>query len=210
MPPPPAVKDARFAAYLHDAGFSGADLVTSIAIGMAESGLNASAKHSNSNGTTDWGFMQINDVNKPSAREKTNSVWNARKAHSLYAARHGFGDWSTFNSGAYRGHLDAARAAVKQLQTNGPQWERDTVRGCLAGKYDTMGSNPFDSAGNAIGNAKDAITNPLAALPEQIAKIGSNILSVIVALVFVVLGVVILLRSAATAEVRKTVKGVLS
>lgn len=153
--------------------------------------------------------MQINDVNHPTQAEKTNSVWNARKAHSLYAARGSFKDWATFNSGAYRSHLDAAKAAVKQLQTNGAQWERDIVRGCLAGKYDTMGSNPFDTAGNAIGNAKDAIANPLGDLPGQLGKIGSNALSILVALVFVVLGVVILLRQSAPKVAGQIVKGAL-
>ncbi|HEY6018771.1 MAG TPA: hypothetical protein VIY48_02445 [Candidatus Paceibacterota bacterium] len=183
--PPPSEARVRYAAYAHGAGFSGSALVTALAIGIAESGLDMTAVHTNSNGTKDWGAWQINDVNHPTQEEKTNAFANAKKAFSIYANRgHRFNDWSTFNSGAYRAHLAEAQNLVTQLQKKGPAWERATIAG--AGSYDK--SVPTTAIN--IPNPLDA----LKAIPQTIQNVASNTLTVIVAGILLVMGIILITR----------------
>lgn len=181
--PPPSEQRVRFAAYAHAAGFSGSALVTALAIGIAESGLDQNATHKNSNGTTDWGAWQINDVNHPTQEEKTNAYANAKKAHAIYVgAGSRFTPWATYNSGAYRSHLTEASNLVRQLQQKGPAWERATVAG--AGSYDK--AVPTISVGNPL--------DALKSLPQTLQNISSNILTALTAGVLLVLGIVLIAR----------------
>lgn len=85
------------------AGFRGHDLDVAVAIVMAESGGNTRASNTNKNGTTDRGLFQINSVHGAASTFDVNK--NAAAAFSLYKKRGGFGDWTTFNTGAYKKFL---------------------------------------------------------------------------------------------------------
>lgn len=56
------------------AGFSPTDAVVATQIAWAESGWNPNATHKNSNGSTDYGLMQIND--RANADVLTNGSWS--------------------------------------------------------------------------------------------------------------------------------------
>ena len=62
--------------------------------------------HSNSDGSLDWGYFQINTVHlkRPDVnlRDLLDCKANIDFAYKLYTENHGFGAWSTFRSGAYR------------------------------------------------------------------------------------------------------------
>jgi hypothetical protein len=64
--------------------------------------------HYNSNGTLDWGYLQINTVHLKRAGVNLRGLLDCKAnldfAYQLYTER-GFEPWSTFNSGAYRQFL---------------------------------------------------------------------------------------------------------
>jgi hypothetical protein len=65
--------------------------------------------HYNTDGTLDWGYFQINTVHlkRPGVvlRNLLDCRANIDFAYELYAERHGFTPWSTYNSGKYREFL---------------------------------------------------------------------------------------------------------
>lgn len=108
-----------------NAGFSGDDLVTAVAIAYAESGGNRYsynpesayfARH-NIDGTNlgSYGLWQIFLYAHPEFNDWDlyDPEMNAKAAYSVYqAAGNTFTPWSTFNSGAYTAHLDKATSEV--------------------------------------------------------------------------------------------------
>jgi hypothetical protein len=62
--------------------------------------------HSNSDGTLDWGYFQINTVHlkRPglNLRDLLDCKANIDFAYQLYREKGDFTPWSTFNNGAYR------------------------------------------------------------------------------------------------------------
>lgn len=212
---PPSELGTRVAAYLHNAGFAGNDLVIAVAIAKAESGWNFLASHANSDGTHDWGLMQINDIHKPTQVQKTNPIANAKLAHDIYSRAHGFTPWTTYNSGAYKGHLPEASQAVKDLQAKGSQWERDTIK--LQPVGDSNGANPTTGETSSlnvdVSNPLSAVSSGFNALTSQFTKLGGNFIAIAVAITLLVLGIVILMRGnvtkAAGTVAGAAVKGVL-
>jgi len=213
MPYKGGLSGLEAAGYLHAAGFSGADLQTAIAIAKAESGMNPKAKGGpNTNGTYDWGLMQINDVHKPSDAVKTEPYANAQAAFRIYkAAGSKFTPWSTFANGAYKANMEFARQSVVALQSAGPKYERDLIAGKNPGSngnpitLDPPGSDGGLSSIPGVSALSDGVSKAIGsginAVNDQIGKVAGNALTITVAIVFLVLGVVILLRSAVTGGV---------
>lgn len=114
--PAPAVQAAR------KAGFSGEGLVTAVAIAMAESRGNPSARNDNADtGDDSWGLWQINYFgNLAEGRTKkfgpkesmTDPVANAKAAYEISGGGRNFKAWTTYTSGKYKQYLQAARDAV--------------------------------------------------------------------------------------------------
>ena len=178
--------DARIAAYAIAAGWSGDRAVTAVAIAFAESSGNARATNKNSNGSEDFGLWQVNSIHKPTEDEKFNPASNARKAYSIYQeAGSSFKPWVTFNTGAWTKHKDRAQKAVDAANKAGKTWIEET-------------------AGSAITPNTDSVTeslgleSPVAAAGRIAGKFLNSAVLVLVALVFIVLGIVILARGAAT------------
>lgn len=78
------------------AGFPDSELVTAVAVAIAESGLNAIATHRNNNGSIDYGLWQINSVHN--FTEITSGTWrdptiNAQMAYRVWRAA-GWNAWS--------------------------------------------------------------------------------------------------------------------
>lgn len=115
----PKLSASKIAGYLKQAGFPQNDLTIGVAISLAESGGNTDAiNRANSNGTVDYGLMQINSIHGIQNDKWSDPVVNTRYAFKIYSdakARglNGWQPWSTFNNGAYRLHMaEAARGAA--------------------------------------------------------------------------------------------------
>ena len=104
-----------YAGFRFDAA-QGNTLQTAVAIGMAESGCNPRATHTNTNGTTDTGLWQINSVHRQwTQAQLLDPQTNAGAAWSISAGGSRWTDWVTYNNGAYRSYLGTAGAAIFQL-----------------------------------------------------------------------------------------------
>lgn len=211
----------RHAAWLHIAGFPASSLSTALAIGYAESGLNDKATHNNSNGTVDYGFMQVNsghrDVITPSVL--LNNSWSDPSVNSSFAftvyqqAGNSFEPWSTFTGGTYQKYLPQAQQDVANLQANGPGYEQNLEN--------HVGSEPavtgIGAKGEPAFTPEQGNTNPLSgalsglgsALAGTFTNAISNLVLVLVALVLLVLGVVILLHKDAGKAAGVAVKAAL-
>ena len=108
---------AQIAQYASNAGFEGDDLVTAVAIALAESSGNPGAVGDNG---TSIGLWQIHYTVHPEfdSNQLTDPQYNANSAYSLYSRRgNSFNDWSTYTvevNGVfpYTKYLDMAQAGV--------------------------------------------------------------------------------------------------
>lgn len=110
----------QIAQWAIQAGFSGQDLVTAVAVALAESNGRIDATNTNSNGSTDYGVWQINSVHSDEFAKYPQwwSVENADMAHDIYAAAgNQWTPWSTFTSGKYTSFLLQATSAAKSPDT---------------------------------------------------------------------------------------------
>jgi Lysozyme like domain len=179
-------------------GFSGHDEITTMtAIALAESGGRMVKGGPNHNGTYDWGIWQINDIHKPSEAIKTNPVANAKAAHAIYVqAGNSYKPWSTYNSGKYKDFWTEAELAYYE------QEQHPEIGAALAKGGGATGSNfgsiapgsPADQIKNAAADVPGSITGGINALTKSFFGVTANIGVLIVALVFLILGVVVLLR----------------
>jgi len=79
----------------------GEDCEIMIAIATAESGLNPKAiNNKNTNGTTDAGLFQINDIHGYSVEDRLDVDKNISMAKKVYD-RQGLTAWSVYNNGKY-------------------------------------------------------------------------------------------------------------
>lgn len=94
------------------AGWTGEDAVTAVAIAAAESGYRPTAVNPSSTARGMWQTMMSYHAPKYGAGESWRDPYaNARVAYQIYQSE-GWGAWVVHTSGAYRAHLDEARAAV--------------------------------------------------------------------------------------------------
>jgi hypothetical protein len=109
----------QIAQFASNAGFSGQDLTTAVAIALAESGGNPKA-HGDTNigsGTGSFGLWQINADSHPQFAPNFTVLYdptvNANAAFQTYAnAGNSFSPWSTYNDGRYSAFMDEAAQAV--------------------------------------------------------------------------------------------------
>lgn len=112
---------SQLVALAQAAGFSGPDLLTAVAVALAESGGNPQAYNPESaagapQGQGSFGLWQIYLKAHPqfSGANLFDPGTNAAAAYSIYSSAGGFSPWSTFTSGAYQGNLAAVNAAMPQ------------------------------------------------------------------------------------------------
>jgi len=100
---------AQIQGYAAAAGFSGADLMTAVAIALAESSGDPTAI----NPEGSYGLWQIYMPMHPefSGVNLLDPQANAAAAFSVYSKAHGFQPWTTFGSGAYQKYLAAVPGA---------------------------------------------------------------------------------------------------
>jgi len=115
-PTPGKLSPIAIAQLAANAGFTGNDLVTAVAIALAESGGNPGVVGDlNITPGGSVGLWQINLRWHPeyTAAMLTDPQTNADAAFAVYrAAGNSFHPWSTFKNGAYTAHLDAAQSGA--------------------------------------------------------------------------------------------------
>ncbi len=101
-----------------NAGFNGSDLITAVAIALAESGGNPKAHGDTSlgSGTGSFGLWQIYSDAHPEFGPDFTQLYdpqtNANAAFSIYqAAGYHFTPWTTFKTGAYLTYIPTAQNA---------------------------------------------------------------------------------------------------
>ena len=113
-------KITGIAVYARNAGFAGADLLTAVAIALAESGGNPDAYNPETaagtpEGFGSYGLWQIYLKAHPNFQGLNlfDPQTNANAAYEVYAeAGNSFRPWSTYLNGAYTAHLDEAGKLV--------------------------------------------------------------------------------------------------
>lgn len=110
------------ATYARNAGFDGNDLVTAVAVALAESGGNSgaynpetAAKGGTPEGQGSVGLWQIYTKKHPefAGQDLHDPQTNANAAFSVYsAAGQSFTPWSTYTSGKYSAYMQTATEAV--------------------------------------------------------------------------------------------------
>jgi hypothetical protein len=111
---------AQMAGALKAAGFSGSEIPTGVAIGLAESGGNTNAHPRNTNGTYDNGVWQINDIHKDALAigNKFDLYDNARMARMVYVqAGHSWSPWVTYWRGTYKKYMSQGMAGAGNPST---------------------------------------------------------------------------------------------
>jgi hypothetical protein len=108
-----------------NAGFSGQDLVTAVAVAMAESSGNPSAHGDIGIGQGSFGLWQINSYWHPEFGPDFTTLYdpqtNANAAFSVYsAAGNSFSPWTTFKTGAYQSYVSTVAAAIAVFVTQNP------------------------------------------------------------------------------------------
>jgi len=96
---------SQIAACLSAAGFPASEIPTGVAVALAESGGRTDETHVNSDGTTDYGLMQINSIHGSllSSGDWRDPNANARMAYALWKDNGGsWRPWSSYNNGRYR------------------------------------------------------------------------------------------------------------
>ena len=113
---------AQIASYAANAGFTGEDLATAVAIALAESSGNPNAYNAEEAAGTplgqgSFGLWQIYVYANPqfAGSNLYDPQTNANAAYTLYEAAGGFSPWATYNSGAYTADLASAEAAANAL-----------------------------------------------------------------------------------------------
>lgn len=212
-----ATLDAKtIAGVATNAGFSGEDLVVAVAIAFAESSGNTHAHNGNAGtGDNSYGLWQINmlgsmgparrrqfDISKNEDLYQPNT--NASAAYKLYKSRGSFKDWSTYNNGSYKTHLNKARKGAKD--NNGAAVAMGTVEGGT-GTGTGFSIGGLDVGIPGIPDIGGAITGAFNAFGRNLFKLGMNAGGLIVAAIFLIIGMVILMRDPLS-KTAKTVAGV--
>lgn len=143
--------------WLKQAGWPSNLIPIMVAIGGAESSWNVAAESpKNTNGTIDYGWLQVNSAHGyDPARLKSDPVYTARAAYAIYK-KQGLGAWSTYNNGAYKGFMgqtpDAQPGRVR------PGGDASSGSGSSNGSGDTSGP---DTELVAFWDHLPSIPNPL-------------------------------------------------
>lgn len=111
---------SQIADLARNAGFSGADLATAVAVALAESGGNVYAYNAETQAGTpqskgSYGLWQIYRQAHPEfdGWDLNDPKKNAEAAFDIYKkAGHSFRDWSTFKHGNYLAHLSVVQGAI--------------------------------------------------------------------------------------------------
>lgn len=157
---------AQATVYAQDAGFAGRALDLILAIAQAESGLDTTARNTNTDGSVDRGILQINNKYHPEYSDaQCDDPTEAFKAGFVIShSGTDFSPWSTFNNGAYRQYLPAISALLPNAE------HFSEFQGGYHGTCgETALATALTCAGNQTDTAAGAIALMLAMTKEMIA-----------------------------------------
>jgi hypothetical protein len=120
------LSDDQIAAYARQAGFAGSNLVTAVAVALAESGGRTDAPGDLGLRTSVWGpsigLWQIRSLNSQRGTGAVRDEFanldpavNARHAFEVAGGGSNWQPWSTFNNGAFRQYVNRASLAVQRI-----------------------------------------------------------------------------------------------
>ena len=160
-------QDNQIAQWAREAGFGESSLPMAVAIAHAESGGNASAvNNANSNGSSDYGLMQINSVHSDllSKFNKFDPVDNMRMAYQISNGGTNWKPWSTFNNGMVNQYLKtptrvsgnlAVGGQVINVPTSVASNATSTLRANLVGTAMKYLGTPYVFGGNSLTQGID-------------------------------------------------------
>lgn len=109
----------QIAQYAAQAGFTGVNLVTAVAVALAESGGDPGAVNRGTPGHPEnsQGLWQINLDAHPqyNGTNIMDPSSNAAAAFAVSSGGNNFGPWSTFTNGSYKNYISQALAAIGSL-----------------------------------------------------------------------------------------------
>ena len=193
-------------------------LATAIAVGWAESKFDILAQHVNSDGSTDYGFMQVNSVHGYPVSQLLTLQGNADAAFDVWnQAGRSFKPWTTYKSGAYIPYLatamHVANEVAKDIKTNAPNVplppdeygpnNPDGFGGGLGEPFLEAAATPFNIAGNVVEDVKGAVDVALAPAKLAAAVLSflvhrngfMRVLEVFFGVMFLLAGIAIVLRN---------------
>lgn len=108
-----------------NAGFTGQDLTTAVAVALAESSGNPNALGDVGIGQGSFGLWQINSYWHPEYGPDFTTLYdpqtNANAAYQIYVkAGNSFSPWSTFKNGSYSQFVSSVTAAIAIFITQNP------------------------------------------------------------------------------------------
>jgi hypothetical protein len=113
---------AQISYYAQNAGFTGQDLITAVAIALAESSGNLNNYNPETaagapQGQGSYGLWQIYLYKHPedAGVNLFDPQTNANAAFAIYSAAGGFTPWTTYNSGAYQAYLVPAASVAPSM-----------------------------------------------------------------------------------------------
>jgi Lysozyme like domain len=111
---------SEIATVAENAGFTGDDLTTAVAVALAESSGNPSAFGDAGIGQGSFGLWQINSKYHPEYGPDFSTLYdpqaNANAAFAVYSqAGNSFKPWSTFKTGAYLANVQVVLAQLQQV-----------------------------------------------------------------------------------------------
>lgn len=176
--------DDQIAQVAVDNGFPTTDknnLAVCVAIAKAESSGQTDATNSNSNGTSDKGLWQINDVHndKLAGQDRFDQNVNAKLMMMISNSGTNWQPWSTYNNGAYQRYLGEAMTAVagKDFVPGS-----NNIAGGAAGSGNTQtvsSSNPVSGIENFFSGLSDPNTL------IRIAQMYGGMMIILVGIVFI-------------------------
>ena len=113
---------AQISFYAQNAGFTGQDLATAVAIALAESSGNSNVYNPETaagapQGEGSYGLWQIylNAHPEFAGENLYDPQTNADAAYAIYSAAGGFSPWTTYKTGAYQAYLVPAASAAPAM-----------------------------------------------------------------------------------------------
>ncbi len=147
-----------------NAGFSGAALVTAVAVALAEnSGRILRAVNTNRDGSRDRGPWQINDRAHPDVSDGCAFDLNcsAQKAYDISSQGRDWKPWTTWTNGAYKQYLQDASAATGRTATDAQAGGSDLFG---VGSAISSVTTQLVSAGQVAGGALLVLAGAVAAV----------------------------------------------
>ncbi len=144
--------DDQLAVLARTAGLAEGQIPTAVAIALAESRGNASAKNFNTNGSIDFGIWQINNAAHPEYATDpllSNPNYNAAAMKAIYTTAGNWSPWSTYKSAAYGQFM--SRGSTATSNTTGLTYTSPLGNTCPISGAASQGATDADNSSGDCG-----------------------------------------------------------